>query len=433
MNIYYRREPEIMHKKTYIPIRRTNMVVNNVIRVNSEIGKLKKVLLHKPGKEIENLTPELLDRLLFDDIPYLEVATKEHDYFADIFRKLGVEVVYLVDLVAETLDDIYIRHQFIDEVISEAGIVSHYKRQILSEYLKSIGDANSLVATIMEGVKKTELHDYSARSLGDMVRIDYPFLLDPMPNLYFTRDPFSIIGSGVAINHMRTVTRNRETIFGKYIFKYNKKYANIHIPRWYDRDMRYSIEGGDQLVLNKNTIAIGISERTDPESVEIFAKNIFTGENEFNRILAFDIPKKRAFMHLDTVFTMVDRDKFTIHPEIEGPLTVYSITPDEKEIIIEKESLELEEILKKYLNLDSVTLIRCGGGHGVDASREQWSDGSNTLAVAPGEVIVYSRNHVTNRLLEEAGVKLHVMPSSELSRGRGGPRCMSMPLYRDDL
>lgn len=422
-----------MHKVTYITKRRMYMIPGDVIRINSEIGKLKKVLLHRPGREIENLTPELLDRLLFDDIPYLEVAVKEHDYFADVFRKCGTEVLYLQDLMAETLEDKYIRSIFIDEVISEAGIMSSYKKQMLSEYLRSIKDTKDLVAKVMEGVKKTELTDYSAHSLGDRVKIDYPFLMDPMPNLYFTRDPMAIVGGGISINHMRTVTRNRETIFGKYIFKYNKRYADYHIPRWYDRDMDFSIEGGDQLILSNKVIAIGISERTDPEAIEIFAKKIFSSGASFDTILAFDIPKKRAFMHLDTVFTMVDYDKFTIHPDIEGPLTVYCITPGSHDISIEKETMELQDILKKHLELDEVTLIRCGGGKGVDAGREQWSDGSNTLAIAPGEVIVYSRNHVTNKLLEEAGIKLHIIPSSELSRGRGGPRCMSMPLYREDL
>lgn len=165
-------------------------------------------------------------------------------------------------------------------------------------------------------------------------------------------------------------------------------------------------------------------------------RRYFRENEKFEIVLAFDIPKKRAFMHLDTVFTMVDYDKFTIHPEIEGPLTVYSIRKSDnadEEISIEKESMILEDILKKYLELDKVSLIRCGNGNIVDAGREQWNDGSNTLAVAPGEVIVYSRNHVTNRLLGEHGVKLHVIPSSELSRGRGGPRCMSMPLIRENL
>jgi arginine deiminase len=210
-------------------------------------------------------------------------------------------------------------------------------------------------------------------------------------------------------------------------------FINQEIPKWYDRYFDHSIEGGDQLVLSKKVIAIGISQRTNPTAIERFAKEIFNSNQGFETILAFDIPKKRAFMHLDTVFTMVDYDKFTIHPEIEGPLTVYSIRNSENGLVIEKENNELDKILSKYLNIPEITLIRCGGKKGIDAGREQWNDGSNTLAVSPGEVIVYSRNHVTNKILRDYGIKLHVIPSSELSRGRGGPRCMSMPLYRENL
>ncbi len=292
-----------------------------------------------------------------------------------------------------------------------------------------------MINKMMEGIRKNEIRDYKKTSLADMIESNYPFIIDPMPNLYFTRDPFATIGSGISLNHMKTVTRNRETLFSKYIFKYHEMFKNIEIPFWYDREEKASIEGGDQLVLNDKVIAIGISERTEAASIEKLAKKIFSVDETFEVVLAFDIPKKRAFMHLDTVFTMVDYDKFTIHPEIEGPLTVYSIRKgeDPEELMIEKETMELNEILKKYLELDEVTLIRCGAGNMIDAAREQWNDGSNTLAIAPGEVIVYSRNYVTNRLLEEHGIKLHIMPSSELSRGRGGPRCMSMPLYRERI
>jgi arginine deiminase len=255
-----------------------------------------------------------------------------------------------------------------------------------------------------------------------------------MPNLYFTRDPYAVIGNGVSLNKMRTLTRRRETIFAKYIFKHHPAVKQHQVPLWYDREDPYAIEGGDELILSEKVIAIGVSQRTDAAAIDLIAKRIFNAGQSFETILAFDIPKMRAFMHLDTVFTMVDYDTFTIHPEIEGPLTVYSIQRgDPGEYIIEKEHMELEAILMKYLQLDKVKLIRCGGKPGIDAGREQWNDGSNTLAIAPGEVIVYARNHVTNHLLESEGIKLHVIQSSELSRGRGGPRCMSMPLYRDQL
>ena len=411
------------------------MSKENILNVYSEIGKLKKVLLHRPGKEIENLTPDLMDRLLFDDIPYLEVARQEHDVFANILRSNDVEVLYLEDLAAESITDFGIKEAFVDEFIREANIDSIKKRQLVKEYILDFSNERNMVDKMMEGIRKEEIRDYKKTSLTDIVGSDYPFIVDPMPNLYFTRDPFATIGQGISLNHMRTVTRNRETLFAKYIFKYHHEYKDKSIPIWFDRENKTSIEGGDELILNDKVIAIGISERTDAYSIETIAKNIFEKDEKFEVILAFDIPKKRAFMHLDTVFTMVDYNKFTIHPEIEGPLTVYSITRGNKDLKldIKKETMDLSDILKKYLEVDDVTLIRCGAGNIIDAGREQWNDGSNTLAIAPGEVVVYSRNHVTNKLLEENGVKIHCMPSSELSRGRGGPRCMSMPLVRENL
>ncbi len=407
----------------------------SLLNVRSEIGRLKKVLLHRPGKEIENLTPDLMDRLLFDDIPYLEIAKQEHDAFADIFRKNGTEVFYLEEMAAEALINKDVKDKFIDEYISETNIKSRKKEELVKEFLLGFSSDKEMIDKMMEGIRKEEIKFYSKSSLTDMIESNYPFIVDPMPNLYFTRDPFATIGGGISLNHMKTVTRNRETLFSKYIFKHHEMFKDSVIPFWYDREEDSAIEGGDQLVLSDKVIAIGISERTEAESIEKLAKKIFSSDESFEVILAFDIPKKRAFMHLDTVFTMVDYDKFTIHPEIEGPLTVYSLRKGEspEELIIEKETMELSEILKKYLKLDDVALIRCGNGNPIDAAREQWNDGSNTLAIAPGEVIVYSRNYVTNRLLEEHGVKLHVMPSSELSRGRGGPRCMSMPLLRENL
>ena len=405
-----------------------------VLNVYSEIGKLKTVLLHRPGKEIENLTPDLMDRLLFDDIPYLEVARQEHDAFAKILSDNGVEVLYLEDLAAEAIENASVKERFVEEYIKEAGILGEKKKQLVKELLLNCKTNRELVDKMMEGIRKSELPNYNATSLADMADSGYPFVADPMPNLYFTRDPFATIGSGISLNHMRTVTRNRETLFAKYIFENHPRFKDSDIPRWFDRDDTTSLEGGDELVLNKEVLAIGISERTDGASIEKMAKRIFDKDESFKTVLAFHIPNKRAFMHLDTVFTMIDFDKFTIHPEIEGPLTVYAISRGEgNSIKIQKETQELDKVLAKYLQVEKVTLIRCGGGDMIDAAREQWNDGSNTLAIAPGEVVVYSRNHVTNKLLEEAGVKLHIMPSSELSRGRGGPRCMSMPLYRENL
>ena len=401
------------------------------INVYSEIGNLKKVLLHRPGKELENLMPEYLDRLLFDDIPYLKIAQEEHDAFAQIFRDKGVEVVYLEDLAAESLINDEVKSKFIDEYIEEAGIKENRETGILKEYFLSFSDNKAMVLKMMEGIRKSEIKDYKGPGLAEFLSDQYPFIIDPMPNLYFTRDPFASIGNGVSIHKMLTVTRNRETLFGKYIFNYNPLYKGTKL--FYDRTEDYSLEGGDILVLNKETIAVGISQRTHPNAITKFANSILTEENSFKKVMAIDIPKTRAFMHLDTVFTMVDYDKFTMHPNIKSDIVVYVLTKVDGKLNISEERGSLEEVLQKELNLDKVKLIKCGGDSVIDASREQWNDGSNTLCISPGEVIVYSRNYVTNQILEEEGIKIHIMPSSELSRGRGGPRCMSMPLVREDI
>lgn len=401
------------------------------INVYSEIGNLKKVLLHRPGKELENLMPEYLDRLLFDDIPYLKIAQEEHDAFAQIFRDKGVEVVYLEDLAAESLINDEVKSKFIDEYIEEAGIKENRETGILKEYFLSFSDNKAMVLKMMEGIRKSEIKDYKGPGLAEFLSDQYPFIIDPMPNLYFTRDPFASIGNGVSIHKMLTVTRNRETLFGKYIFNYNPLYKGTKL--FYDRTEDYSLEGGDILVLNKETIAVGISQRTHPNAIEKFANSILTEENSFKKVMAIDIPKTRAFMHLDTVFTMVDYDKFTMHPNIKSDIVVYVLTKVDGKLNISEERGSLEEVLQKELNLDKVKLFKCGGDSVIDASREQWNDGSNTLCISPGEVIVYSRNYVTNQILEEEGIKIHIMPSSELSRGRGGPRCMSMPLVREDI
>ena len=406
-----------------------------VLNVTSEIGRLKTVLLHRPGAEIENLTPDLLERLLFDDIPFLKVAREEHDAFANVLREQGVEVLYLEELAAESLVNENIKMKFISQFIDEAGVQSEGLKNALTEYLLTFDD-KAMVDKMMAGIRKEELQGYHRTSLFDLVNDTYPFVCDPMPNLYFTRDPFATIGHGITLNHMRTETRNRETIFAKYIFENHPRFKNADVPFWFNRNETTSLEGGDELILSDKILAIGISQRTDSASVENLCRRLLLNDDTtFETILAFQIPVSRAFMHLDTVFTQVDYDKFTVHPGIEGPLNVYAITKDESTesgLNVKKEVDTLDNILKKYLDRE-ITLIKCGGGDPIISAREQWNDGSNTLAIAPGEVVVYSRNYVTNKILEEYGIKLHVIPSSELSRGRGGPRCMSMPLVRENL
>ena len=411
--------------------RMNNMSSNQSISVYSEIGKLKSVLLHCPGEEVENIVPDYLRRLLFDEIAYLEQARREHHQFADILRREGVEVLYLTDLMADILGEPRVREAFLKEFVEEGKAATKGLQEAIMDFFSSYSPKD-LIKKCIAGVKKEELKHIKPKSLGDMVKNPYPFYLDPIPNMYFQRDPFASIGSGISLNVMANETRNRETIFAKYIFDYHPRFKNI--PRWYNRDKTHSIEGGDILVLSDKVLAIGISDRTDPIAIEKLAHSLLDSEEPFETVLAFDIPKSRAYMHLDTVFTMVDYDQFTIYPGIEDPLDVYSINKGkDHELHIRYEHEDLTTILKEHLKLPAVNLIRCGDGDRIAASREQWSDGSNTLAILPGKVVCYNRNHITNEALRRNGIEVLEFESYELSRGRGGPRCMSMPLVRENL
>ena len=403
------------------------------VNVKSEIGNLKKVILHRPGDELLNLTPNTLEELLFDDIPFLPVAQEEHDAFAKILRDEGVEVVYLEDLMAEVLDaHPELREKFLDQWIFEAGIRTDTYKEIIKDYINSnYAGTKDMVMKTMAGINLQELPQENTHLLVDMVSDRSKLVCAPMPNLYFTRDPFAMIGNGVSINRMYSVTRNRETIYGDYIFKYHPDFAGT--PTYYDRNDTFHIEGGDILNINEHVLAIGISQRTEPDAIDAIAHNVFNDETStIDTILAFNIPSSRAFMHLDTVFTQIDYDKFTIHPGIMGPLTVFEITAEGDGIKVKEMSGKLEDILEKYVG-NPVELIPCGGGDRIAAEREQWNDGSNTLCVRPGTVVVYQRNNVTNDVLYKNGINCLVMPSAELSRGRGGPRCMSMPAWREAL
>ena len=402
------------------------------VNVKSEIKPLKKVLLHRPGNELLNLTPNTLEELLFDDIPFLKVAQEEHDAFAQALRDNGVEVFYLEDLMAEVLEaNPELREQFLKQWIEEAGIRTDRYQKIIFDYMQeNYPDAKDFVLKTMEGINLTELHTDKSNSLVDLVSESSKMVVKPMPNLYFTRDPFAMIGNGVSINRMYSETRNRETIYGEYIFKYHPDFKDV--PQYYSRYNTFHIEGGDILNINDKVLAIGISQRTEPDAIDAIAKNIFNDPTSpIETILAFNIPNSRAFMHLDTVFTQIDVDKFTIHPGIMGPLTVFEITAEGDGIKVKEVNGTLESILETYMG-HPVELIPCGGGDRIAAEREQWNDGSNTLCIAPGTIVVYERNDVTNAVLEGKGLKLIVVPSAELSRGRGGPRCMSMPIERED-
>lgn len=410
--------------------------MKNPLHVTSEIGELKSVMLHKPNKEVENLTPDTLKRLLFDDIPHLYAIQKEHDYFANTLKNRGIEVLYLETLTAEALHTAELREQFVEEMLRESKADENSTFHHLKEYLLSLSNVQ-MIQKIIGGIKKSEINSEVKVHLHEMMEDQYPFYLDPMPNLYFTRDPAAVIGNGISINKMRWAARKRESLFMDYIIKHHPRFSSHPIPIWCSRDSRFSMEGGDQLVLSKHVVAIGVSERSTPQAIEKMALKLFAEQSEIRKVLAVEIPKTRAFMHLDTVFTMIDHDKFTIHPMILGPhgdMRIFVLEPGEEPGKLNiSERNNLIETLKEALELPEVALIPCGGQDKIASAREQWNDGSNTLAIAPGVVVTYDRNYVSNELLRANGVEVIEVLSSELSRGRGGPRCMSMPLYRDDI
>lgn len=412
-------------------------ITNSPVQINSEIGKLKTVLLKRPDKEIQNITPNNMEKLLFDEIPYLPIAQKEHDTFAQILKKNGCQVLYLEDLLIETLNKIEkgTRTQFLKKFLQESGFSSGIIYKELFHYLSSM-ENRVLIHKIISGVRKKELNVVKETNLNEK---NEDFYLQPMPNLYFTRDASAFVGSGVTINKMTYKARRRESLFNQLIFKYHPFFAHKNIPLWRGRNHRSHIEGGDEIVLSKEILAIGISQRTRFEAIKDLAKRLFKDKKStFKKILAIKIPENRAMMHLDTVLTMVNTEQFTVHPKIankENYNDIFILTPDQKhanDLFIQYRT-DLKQCLKTSLKLNEIDMIETGNGDPIDAAREQWSDGTNTLAISPGTVVTYNRNYISNELLRKHGIKVIETPSSELSRGRGGPRCMTCPIFRENI
>lgn len=402
------------------------------IKNYSDIGKLNRVLMHRIDTEVEGIVPDNLEYMLFDDIPYLKAAQKEHDKYVEVLQENGVEVCYYVDEAAKAITTDEAKKEFIAEVIDESGVKSEEIREALTEYLGS-KEPEDLIKCVIAGVKKTDVNASARETLADIVYASNLYYLTPMPNLYFAKDPAACVGDGLCINHMRTVTRRRESLLMKYMQKYNDTFAVDESKIWFDYDGPESLEGGDIMILNRETLIIGLTQRTTALGIQALAKKMLGGSG-FRRIIVFDIPKRRAFMHLDTVFTMIDYDKFTIHSEILDSIGIYEIhlTKDgETEFSTITDSMA--DMLKKILGVPSVKLIHVGGNDSMAAQREQWNDGTNTLCIRPGKIITYDRNYITNSVLENNGLEVITIPSAELSRGRGGPGCMSCAISRDDL
>lgn len=404
------------------------------IQVFSETAPLKTVLLHRPGRELEHLVPGTMGRLLFDDIPYLAGAQEEHDRFAALLRENGVAVKYLTALMAEALDHCpALRLPFLRTFIQESGPIAKGYENSLLQYLLGLGDNQAMIQAMVAGVRLADLGRDVGRQLPALLHREAQFLLDPIPNLYFTRDPFAAIGNGASLHRMFSETRARETLFGDFILRHHPDFAG-RVPLYYSRQAPFSLEGGDILNLSARVLAVGASERTMPEAIEDLALQIFADPNAaIETILVLNIPGVRAYMHLDTVFTQVDWDTFVIHPGILPAMSAVTLERGGKNgLRIREQTQPLDRVLARLLELPQpAKLLFCGGQDAIAAQREQWNDGANTLCLSPGVVVTYDRNQVTNRLLEDNGIRVLSIPSSELSRGRGGPRCMSMPLVRE--
>jgi arginine deiminase len=402
-----------------------------MIQVTSEIGRLKSVLLHRPGRELERLTPKYLEEMLFEDIPWLKKIRQEHDLFARTLSERGCEVLYYHNLLFDVLQNGDARLKMIDEVIGSCRIGSEHLKGIIREYLQGM-EPLQLAEVLISGLEKSEIEGLGdVRRLSSYIKEAYPFYINPLTNLYFTRDPGAVIGSGVAVNAMKTPARMRESLILRYICDYHPLFKDV--PLWYSPDDLDSIEGGDTLVLSPRTVAVGCSARTGAEGIERLAERLFEGTETVREILVVQIPFTRAFMHLDTVLTMVDRDTFTIFPGVRDKLVLYRLTPAKGGGIAIEPLDSLENSLKESLGVPAIRLLESGGGDDMTAAREQWNDSTNTLALAPGVVVTYDRNVASNDSLREAGIEVVEIEGSELVRGRGGPRCMSMPLHREAI
>ncbi|MCF7934884.1 MAG: arginine deiminase [Synergistales bacterium] len=404
------------------------------VHITSEVGRLTSALVHCPGAELERLTIENKDALLFDDILWVEEAQREHRVLTSILRENDVDLLYFQECLSEILKNLETRGHLLDEVFALEAL-DHPLVASLKDALSGL-EAGELAHILVAGLTCSEATPYlPRRSLVLRMLSEKDFLIRPLPNLYIQRDPYAFVGNGALVSVMQFAARRRESLYARYIFEHHPRFASTPVifGATPSGGTPYHFEGGDLLVLNNESVAIGISERTTAGAVQVVGQQLARMQG-IRHVLAVDIPKRRSYMHLDTVCTMVDRDTFTIFPGVRESLSLYLITyssDGEVESITEPE--QLGTVLEQLLHREEIRFIETGAGNPVASAREQWNDGTNTLALSPGEVLTFRRNVVSNQHLREHGIKVLEARGSELVKGRGGPRCIVMPLSRDEL
>jgi arginine deiminase len=398
---------------------------------DSEVGRLRTVMLHRPGPELKRLTPRNNDKLLFDGIPWIARAQDEHDAFAQALRERDVEVLYLTDLLTETLQSADAREHAI-----AGAMASLHLGDTLRAYLDQALHGQTpeeLSAFLTAGVRNDEVR--GGHGLVTSLLAHDDFLIDPLPNLLFTRDSSVWVRDRVAITSLAMPARERETQLTELIYTEHPRFAGTPTIHGWQRE---HVEGGDVLLLAPGVIAVGVGERTTPAGVERLSRQVF-GAGLAHTVLAVPIAQERATMHLDTVCTMVDVDKIVMYPNVADSLQAYAVTVSDRtgdtDVDLVLEVAEAEPFLvaaAKAMSIDTLHQIDTGLDP-VTAEREQWDDGNNTLAISPRVAVAYERNIETNSRLEEAGIEVVAISGSELGSGRGGPRCMSCPIAREPL
>ncbi len=391
--------------------------------VDNEVGRLRTVILHRPGAELKRLTPRNNDKLLFDGIPWVDRAQEEHDAFAAELRAHDVEVLYLMDLLREALGSFEAREEAIQSALADSCLGESLRRRV-TDHLDGLGPAE-LADVLTAGLAHEELKAGTGLTWSLMDRHD--FVIAPLPNLLFTRDSSVWVQDRVAVTSLAMPARVRETALTRIIYTYHPRFAgteHLYEPSY------EPVEGGDILLLGPGVIAIGTGERTTPAGVERLARQVLL-EGLAHTVLAVPIGQERATMHLDTVCTMVDIDAVVMYPNVAHDLTAIAVTADGNDLSVAPPEPFLVAAAGA-MGIDTLRVIDTGLDP-ITAEREQWDDGNNTLAIGPRLCVAYERNVETNARLEEAGIEVVRIAGSELSSGRGGPRCMSCPVSRDPV